>query len=313
MATFMNTVPQRPTKPTARIIVNGLALLCFSKLNGGRAEVGCLPVAEHDLYITVYDSGCNVLRVDGELVNYKINGETVTINPSHPGVGSLFYPNDVKDIESFRHMLNLDKIHAEFGKGRAKIKAGNVYLGEIYINNGIFYTEAISGQKAIIHIKDDESKQLFEPHRVGKVFGADINDETVIINISSGTLYKTITLNRNADGPYSVLIRYKCSDIPSTQTDFERFYDVLELPSAEHRQTDLKFEWTEIPYRHPCEERLINRCMLEEQFKANLLENEADSSIIGLLENIIRAREACETSTKPECPENLRGLPDQPC
>lgn len=308
MATFMNTVPTKPAGATAQIIVNGLALLCFSKLNGGRAEVGCLPVGNHDLYITVYKPNCEIYTLpSGEKVNYKINGGTVNINPTHPGMGSLYYPIDIKDIQSFRYMLNIDKIHAEFGKGRAKIKTGNTYAGEIYINSGIFYTEAISGQKAIIHIKDNESKELFEPHRVGKVFGADIYNDVVTIIISAGTLYKTIELNK-ADGPYSVVIRYKCCDQPGTYSDFQRFYEILELPSVDHKETDVTFEWKEIPYRHRCEERLLNRFILEAEFRQEILENEEDKTTMELLDSVIKATEACETSTKPECPENLRGI-----
>jgi hypothetical protein len=139
----MNIIPERPTSPTARVIVNGLALLCFSQRNN-RAEVGCLNVRGHDLLFTIYDSDCNIYKdSDNADISYVIKHGTknakIEINSDNNGIGSLFYPTNFKDDNSFRHMLSLDRIHGEFGKGRLTIKQNVDFLARLYINRGVFF------------------------------------------------------------------------------------------------------------------------------------------------------------------------------
>jgi len=75
MSTFMypdHISITRPNNPTATVIVNGLALLCFSRANN-RAEVGLLPTDNtHPLFITVYNPDCNGIAKDinGDEFNY---------------------------------------------------------------------------------------------------------------------------------------------------------------------------------------------------------------------------------------------------
>jgi hypothetical protein len=308
----MNTVLTRPSSPTARVIVNGLALLCFSNRNK-RAEVGCLDVAGHDLLFTIYDSDCNIYKdSDGTEVSYVIaegtKNATIEINSDNPGIGTLFYPADPSDDTSFRHTLNLDRIHDEFGKGRLSIKQNLDFLARLYINSGVFFTEAMSKEKGIIHLYGDESKVIFPPQRVGKIYGADIDDEIVKINITTNLFQKTIELKKSSK-PYSIVIRYKCQwEDPTTLTDFQEFYRILNLP-AKHQVTDLTYEQPEIPYFHPCEIGLLKMLEKSPELKAEL---ETNKSVAPLISNFMLAREACEGATVPECPLNLEGIPE-PC
>jgi hypothetical protein len=312
----MNPSLTRDPNPTAQVIVNGLALLCFSQLNGGRAEVGCLKLLStpHTLNLTIYNPDCGVHPVDGVPVSLEINDGIVNINSDNPGIGSLYYPDidSPEDKYSFRHMLNIDKIHDEFGSGKVKIKVpADGYLGEIYINKGVFYTEALSSRKATIHLKGDDRKKILEIPHVGKVFGADINDPIVKIDITVGGTTETITLQRqpNQTKPYTIMIKYKCIEAAGEITDFEQFYRMLNLPDVRHKETDLKYDGVETPYRHSCERALLKGFLFNEMHRAKILENQA---IRNLVESFFFATEACETATKPRCPENLRGT-NEPC
>lgn len=166
----------------------------------------------------------------------------------------------------------------------------------------------MSKEKGVIHLNGDESKVIVPPQRVGKIYGADIDDEVVKINITTNLFQKTIELNKSSK-PYSIVIRYKCQwEDPTTLTDFQEFYRILNLP-GNHQVTDLTYEQPEIPYFHPCEIKLMQMMEESPEFKEELEMNE---SVAPLISNFMLAREACKGGTVPVCPLNLEGIPE-PC
>lgn len=295
MSAFVETVRTKFDEPTARVIINGLAILCFSK-TFNRAEVGFLNVENHPLFFTVYGPDC--LPVAGTPA--KVNSGTgIKINAAVRGMGTLYYPADKND-DDFRHLINLDELHRGFGGGRLGLKP-NTYVAKLYLNNGRFYTAARSRRGGDIFPVDARDRPVKIGHRVGKVIGAELNEETVVIEISSRP--EPIVL-RKADGPFTVIIRYKCECGPAMETDMERFYEVLDLPPG-HKKLDLVYEDLEDAHLHPCETSLLSAFEKGDEFAERMKVDEATEKLIG---NLIRAREACETSTVPDFPRNLEGV-----
>lgn len=307
MATFMNTVPRRTPNPTATVVVNGLALLCFSRLNQGRAEVGFLDVPDHPLFITIYDSesGCNIVRNNGEDFSYPIQGGEIKINLNNSGLGSLCHSNDDQD---FRWMLNLDEIHLNLNTNprRIPIKSAANFFAKLFIKNGEFFTEpeALSSQSA--KIKREDNGHLIIDRRVGKAFGVDIHNDSIVVELDNPR--KTITLNRTSQ-PYIISIRHKCARGSTTLNDFTRFYDVLDRTNTGHPKTKLVYENPEPAHIPRCEHLCVQRFDNDEKFRESA---EKNKSMLELVDNIRRATEACQSSTKDECPENLSGQ-TEPC
>jgi hypothetical protein len=166
----------------------------------------------------------------------------------------------------------------------------------------------LSKKKAKFHINNDENNEILHRQRIGKIYGADIDDEVVKINIKTDSFQKTIELNKSSK-PYSIVIRYKCcNEHPTTITDFQNFYDALNFP-ANHAKTDITYEAPENPYFHCCETKLMQRFKESSEFKKEL---ETNNSVSLLINYMILAREACEGATVPNCPLNLEGIPE-PC
>jgi len=304
MATFMNTVPNKPKNPTVQVIINGLALLCFSR-KYNQAEVGFLKLTEpqlHPLLFTIYEPNCRGIKF-----HTVIESGTININSDTQGIGSLYYPEPT-DENDFRKVLSLDEIHKRFSNERVTIKADNDYLAKLFIQKGIFFNAALSNGLGRIFHRDDILQTVVPAQKIGKVYGAYIDDEVVNIKIDS-VAAPIPTLTRSTS-PYTIIIRYKCADERATETDFQRFYDTLKQPlPAGHQICDLEYGEIEEPYRHDCERGEINEFETNEEFKTTV---EGDKSLAMLFNSFFFAREACEGTTKPDCPENLLGEPE-PC
>jgi len=306
MSSFMERInktrPTRAAEPTARIFINGLAILCFSQ-HFNRAEVGFLNVSDHPLLFNIYDKRCvPILPNPAGIEIFSGTGININSEPDHAGLGYLYYPNPTNDND-FRRLINIDQLHAEFfDTDRVKIKP-NPFFAKMYINNGIFFNAELSKKESKFYTSSKEK----EKERVGKVIGADIEDASIKIVLSSD-INNPITLTNSAGRhPYRIVIRYKCERVASDKTDFERFYDVLTLPSTKHKKLKHKYKDIEEPEPLMCEEQFIKMFREDPQFKEKVKNNE----LLGkLARNADRAREACEGSTKPDCPENLQNIPE---
>lgn len=301
MTTFMNTTGTRPPNPTATVFINGLALLCFSVKND-RAEVGFLKVREHPLLLTIYDSNCN--PVFG--TPFEIKSGAISVNSGGRGIGTVYQPG-ISEAEDFRYLLDFDRIHKVFDDERLSINPKAEYLAKLYVKNGMFFNAALSSQDGVIFYKDSRGDmvQALPSQRVGKVIGAYIDDDEVTIDITDK---EPITL-RKAESRYSVVIRYKCvNNNPHIQTDFDKFYKVLELPSEKHKITDLQYAETEIPYQHPCERNLSYQCKHNEKFREMAAKNEAMQKLLDGI--VILAEEACQGGDLAGYPRNLEGEPE---
>lgn len=309
MKTFMETINGVAVNPTAHVYINGLAILCFSK-RFNRAEVGFLQVKDHPLLFTIYDKNCEP-KFGTPLVLHS--GTTIKINHNNPGLGKLYTPDDGdepnnSDNRDFRHLLNIDKLHDEiFNSNRVEIKP-NFYLAKLYLSNGIFFCAERSKHKAkIINARVRPGRPPIRKPlpRVGRVIGTDIFSNEILIDISS--LSQPLPPLKREDGPYKVVIRYKCNRTSSIKTDFEKFYNVLELPTN-HEALDLEFDDKEPIELLDCEKHFLE-AFNEEKFGAD-----SDSKRIFSLfhKNLLRAEEACQAAVKPLCPGNLQGIPE-PC
>lgn len=301
MNTFMDTVDQMLEEKTARVIINGLAILCFSN-SYERAEVGFLQVKDHPLTLTIYDKDCNMVKVTPDLQD----GTTIDINPDKSGLGALYCPTDGDEPENsdkhdFRHLLNLDKLHAEFfPPGKIGIKPESTFLATLYLRNAVFFNALKSKNKAMIFSLASRKRHL---DKIGKVIGADLNDDEVVIKINSETFH---TLTKDAGYPYTVIIRYKCEGKANKETDFQEFHRVLSSP-PEHR-LDLSYNDVEPAESGECEKMLL-QAFTENKLR---LEGEDEKAVTQLIENLRSAEEACQGAVKPECPSNLFGEPE-PC
>jgi hypothetical protein len=307
MATFMNTVDERPNNPTALVYINGRALLCFSRANS-QAEVGFLKIDEcHELFVTIYRPGHDPIP---DLLKPV---KEITINSSRSGLGSLYYSVDSNneadwDDEDFRHVLDFDEIHKIFTPGimgRVKIKTGNSYLAELFINDATFFTATLSRNRGRIFAISGGLPSQPPLRRIGKIIGAQIDDEVVDIHIKfKDDSEQKITLQKE-NTPYEIMFRYKCAtEIEGKSTDFEKFYNVLRLP-PNHKELDFEYETIEPIEPIQRERDLLQLFSRKDAKLMSLIEKKPD--LLKLLENIIAATEACQAATKSECPSNLRG------
>jgi hypothetical protein len=303
---FMRRVTEPPPKdqnPTARVIINGLGLLCFSKRHGGRAEVGFLETASHHpLVITIYDRFCEIYRNFPPLRNEA----EISVNSNHPGLGQLYTPDlterpQSSDNEDFRHLLNLDEMHRTiFGRQNVQIKRNSTYLAKLFISNATFYNAQRSRNAARIRHRERFGRRVTNFPRIGKVIGANIMDTQILVRVNS----EEFTLINDARSPYTISIRYKCLSDERAETDFERFHNVLALDQDD--VLDIFYGRAEPRHKLPCEDKF------ERDFEGQRLSEEAYRSegLAQLFESLKRAEEACQTSTKPECPGNLLGEPE---
>lgn len=306
--TFMNRVTALPQDPTARVIINGLGLLCFSR-KYNRAEVGFLETeSRHPLLLTIYDRLCNVVP---PILPELQSGAEITINSNNPGLGQLYTPDmgarpDNSDEHDFRHLLNLDEMHLEvFDYENVQIKADVNYLAKLFLSNGVFFNAKRSTHPAKIRHrpKSPGGNNVTVFPRIGKVIGANIGGDQVLVTVNG----QPIPLARDANSPYTIVIRYKCErEEGNAETDFERFHNALNLPKVD--ALDVFYNDIEPPDRIDCEkhlERAFNEKTLSEEFCKN-------ENLIQLIKSFGRSEEACQASTKPQCPGNLLGQPE-PC
>lgn len=202
----------------------------------------------------------------------------------------------------FRHLLNLDELHDRvFQHRRVQIKRNSSYLAKLFLSNGIFFTNRRS-----VNIPKIRSRLGADPFTatIGKVIGAHIGGtqvtggDQVTVRVNS----QDIHLARDADSPYIVVIRYKCVERETnSETDFQRFHNVLDLDAND--VLDIFYDQIEPADPIRCEE------LLERAFNEKRLSEEAykDESLRLLVESFRRAEEACQATTKPECPNNLAG------
>jgi hypothetical protein len=303
----ITTPSPKDQDPTVRVIINGLALLCFSKKNNGRAEVGFLKTATpHPLLFTIYDRSCTdvtsqFLQLPG--LPELPDGADITVNSKHPGLGQLYTPDTTpkpkeSDDEDFRHLLNLDEMHFKvFGHRNVQIKADSTYLAKLFISNGTFYNAKRSTNPAKIRNRNGPPEDF---PKVGKVIGANIMDTQVFVTVNTDSF----DLSRGANSPYTIILRYKCEHGPSAETDFERFHNVLNLPARD--VLDVFYGTTEPADRVGCEVHF------EKAFDEKKLSEKAlrDKGVKQLIRAFRRSEEACQTSMKPECPGNLLGEPE---
>lgn len=293
METFMKIESQRKVHPTAKVIINGLAILCFSRRND-RAEVGFLSVQDHPLLLTVYGPDCQPIAPTPLEIN---SGTGIKISNGKPGIGAVYQTSADAD-DNFGNMLNFDELHSASSSAVLGIKP-NPYFAKLYLNNGLFYTEARSVQKGSIFPENKPDTPIRTGIRIGKVIGAEIEGETITIDISSQL--KPITLEK-AGGPYTIIIRYKCCETGATYTDMEDFHKVFDLPPGQPI-LDLEYEAKEEPYLHNCE-KVLNK---KGEFNKEM---EVDTTTRKLLDNFKKAAEACESGIAPKYPRNLEGLPE---
>jgi hypothetical protein len=296
-----------PDAAVVRMAVNGLALLCFSNLDGGRAEVGFLNTAtHHPLLFSIFDKNCNLIYPTGPEPVELPAGTEISINHNNAGLGQIYAPDkgdlpDQSDNRDFRHLLNLDEFHKEaFKVEKVPLIDNYPFLGKLFLYNGLFFTAKRSQRPA--KIRTIAGRVLPLP-RVGKIIGADIADAEVGVRIGSQELPP---LTRDENSPYTIVIRYKCEDDDHTETDFQLFHEVLN--TVPEHVMDIFYDGIEPAGHLGCErslqESLKNREFTEDHEKAEIFSK--------LLSSYVGAEEACQASTKPECPLNLRGVPE-PC
>lgn len=302
LTTFMTKVSARPNPVTARLLINGLGLLCFSQ-KYNRAEVGFLEGGRaHPLFFYIYDRYC---RLVGEPIPIP-QGTEIDINAGNPGLGSIFCfdeANPPVDQDDFRHLINVDELHSAVP---VKIVPNPTYFAKLYVNRGTFFNSELSMGKGRFF-----NKQMIEvkvKDRNGRIIGADIVDDPIRIDFN-GNPIATLVRNPN-EFPYSIRIRYKCEGDVTTATDFKEFYKVLNVPTAD--QLDFIYDAAEDPPKNRCDCTLLYRAETDHEFQKEI---EKSKPLSLLVESLRRATEACEGGGKPQCPENLRGEtePGQPC
>lgn len=301
-----NYDPNDPNARVVRVAINGLALLCFSQKDGGRAEAGFLSTdTPHPLLFYIFDKNCKLIHPKSGSAELPA-GTEIYINHNNTGHGAIYAPDDTEFPDQsnpydFRHLLNLDEFHKEvFGVEKIPLVRNFPYLGRLFLYNGLFFTAKRSQKPAIIRTF---ARPAISLPRVGKVIGADIADQEVRVRIGSQELDPLV---KDGNSPYTIVMRYKCEESDHIETDFQLFHNVLDtLP--EHL-IDIYYDGIEQAGFLGCErilqESLRNREFIEDYERAEIFSQ--------LLRSFDRAEEACQGSTKPQCPLNLLGEPE-PC
>ena len=273
---MQNITNDLPQQPEAKIIVDGLFILCVNE-EKRVAEIGVYEYAnEHELFVRVSKKEHGVeseLFKGGKLIRKlddkdEIKTGDVTISVSgkpadvvayhHPTITDESLLSDPREISSeialndeeyspdFRWIIDLEG--ARFHRKKLEVVPGVIHR-KVHISNGILYTEewarrevkmAYETAAKLAGLKED-SRFYYVTSQLG--IAIDQIDENQTLNITYGAAQsrRTLSLSKPDEGLYyEILISNNCrvkdAEKKSRQTDFQNFYNVVNVPIAERME-----------------------------------------------------------------------------
>mgnify|MGYP000553067101 CR=1 FL=1 len=279
---MQNITNDLPQQPEAKIIVDGLFILCVNE-EKRVAEIGVYEYAnEHELFVRVskkehgieselFKGGKLIRKLDDDKHTGEIKIGDVAISMSgkpadivayhHPAITEESLLSDPREISSeialndeeyspdFRWIINLEG--ARFHGKKLEVVPG-VIRRKIHISNGILYTEEWARREikmayetaARLAGKKADSCYYYIARRLG--IAIEQIDENQTLNITYGDPQSTqmMSLSKPDEGIYyEILISNNCrvKDVEkkNRQSDFQNYYNVVNVPIAERIDLDI--------------------------------------------------------------------------
>jgi hypothetical protein len=238
----VTTDPPNHAIATARIAINGLSVVCFNR-RLKCAQIGFFggPHSPVDLQIcnpdgTVFWS----TKRSSDFPHNTVDIELITINTGNSNNMGERYESENFDSEDFRYMPNLEG-PMFYNETLAKSSTPRPHFSSLlHIHAAVFYTYQRSVYDAIRY--EVIGGRPTNPHnlqKIGKILGADIFDQQIVIAIKVKRVANpvTVTINRGA-APYNVCV-WTTSTQPTT-SHFHHLYHVVNRPIG-RPVFDLKF------------------------------------------------------------------------
>lgn len=268
-----NIINELPQQPEAKIIVDGLFILCVNE-EKRVAEIGVYEYAnEHELFVRVskkehgveselFKGGKLIRKLDdkdeiktGDIA-ISVSGRAADIAAyHHPALSEDSLLSDPRDISSavernsdeysqdFRWIIDMEG--PRFHGKKLEVVPG-VIRRKIHIPNGVLYTEEWARRKvkrayqaaAMLARLNADNRYYYVARQLG--IAIDTIDENQTLNIAYGETgsLQTISLSKPDEGIYyEILISNNChvkdAEKKNRQTDFQNYYNVMNVPVAE--------------------------------------------------------------------------------
>lgn len=273
MQTVTNLLPQQPA---AKIIVDGLFILCVNEQTR-TAQLGVYEYAnEHDFFIRVskkehgvktilFKDGLLVKKLD-DRIGHEIETGDITIGVSSRSPDIACYQQESvtekilstdpgEDLNStiefpklgyttdFRWVIDLE--NKRFHDKKLKVIPG-VIKRKVNVLNGILYTESWVPRKITpAYIKATElaglstkTRHQFVANQVAFAINKLNDNETIDIQYTHNGNAETLSLPKTSkEIYYEILVSNNCpasvAEKKSRQTDFQHYYNVVEVPIIE--------------------------------------------------------------------------------
>ncbi len=269
---MQNITHTLPANPAAKVIVEGLFILCINEQTK-TAELGVYEYAnEHEFFIRVSKKPAGIVTTPGEggeeIIRLSAEFEipsgdvSIGITNSEPDVTCYHHPeltaksfwDDPRDLNSdifkraaeftpdFRWIIDLEG--ERFRSQKMKIIPG-ILQRKIRISNGILCTEKRSGRevKSAFPLAADMGghnigyRYLYIASKMAINIPAVADNQELILNYSEEGEPTSLSLPRLAAGSYyEILLSNNC---PATsikqsfkQSDFQCYYNVFDVPPS---------------------------------------------------------------------------------
>lgn len=276
---MQNVTNELPQQPEAKIIIDGLFILCVNE-EKRVAEIGVYEYAnEHELFVRVskkehgveselFKGGKLIRKLDdkdeirtGDIA-ISISGKSADVTAyHHPELTEESILSDPRNISSaiesnsdeysrdFRWVIDLES--ARFHGKKLEVVPG-VIRRKIHIQNGVLYTEEWARRKVKMAYQaaatfaglQADNRYYYVARQLG--IAIDQIDENQTLNIAYGGAHspQTLSLSKPDDGVYyEVLISNNCqvkdAEKKNRQTDFQNYYNVVNVPIAERLELGL--------------------------------------------------------------------------
>lgn len=290
---MQNITNELPQQPEAKIIVDGLFILCVNE-EKRVAEIGVYEYAnEHELSVRVskkehgveselFKGGKLIRKLDdkhkdeiktgditisvsgkqADLVTYNHSSLTEELMLSDPRSSSSEVERNSEDYSrDFRWIIDLEG--PRFHGKKLEVVPG-VISRKIHIPNGVLYTEKWARRKVMMAYqgaatfvgRNADSRYYYVTSQLG--IAIDALDKNHPLNISYGDARspKTLSLSKPDEGIYyEILVSNNCQvkniEKKSRQTDFQHYYNLVNVPIAE--RLELGVIGGQGSYRVPCD------------------------------------------------------------